>query len=141
MYSPEIMEAIVKAIPPAVQHSIEGLPEEVVGLVLSDGSTIPLINQARSDRRFEVSVAQLANVLSLINPDTHLVYSLYHSHPGSSLDLSPADQTNMRIHWSAGGLRLPWLVVSPETSEARLWWIDEQFDALRSFDPPVVIRA
>lgn len=131
-YDDELRYAIVTALPEAYSHARAGMPEEVVGLILSDGTTRPLINQARSSTRFEVSFAQMAEALASINPHTHLVYAIYHSHPAGSLNPSTDDQNQMRAAWSDAGLTLPWVILNPSGPSA-LWWIDNTYDTFRSF--------
>jgi proteasome lid subunit RPN8/RPN11 len=121
-YDRHILEAIERAFPAIHQHLLDGLPEEVVGLVLSDGATVRLINQARSDSRFEVGVPQLAQALADINPETHTVIGIYHSHPQGSLNLSTHDQKNMKTQWSVG-FSLPWIVMVDDF-RASIWWLD-----------------
>jgi len=57
---------------------------ECVGLLLADGSTIRLKNQARSRKRFFVNPVQFAGLD--IHPTNNPIAALYHSH----LDTPPA---------------------------------------------------
>lgn len=134
-FSAQVKESVERALPLIHSHLIEGLPEEVVGLVLSDGSIIPLINQARSSSRFEVSVAQMADVLASIDPEVRTVYALYHSHPAKELSLSFLDQRNLQIHYRTG-LSVPWLVMIPDGS-ARMWWMDGDYGLPASYQFPL----
>jgi len=121
----EVEDAISISLPKIHSHLHNGLPEEVVGLILSDGSIVRLINQARSAVEFTVSQAQLAGVLADINPETHTVYAVYHTHPGGDIVLSPQDQKTLRFHWVVENLALPWLVMVP-SGMAALCWVDSQ---------------
>ena len=124
-YDETILRGIKAAIPAIHQHLLDGLPEEVVGLVLSDGSTVRLINQARSSSRFEVGVPQLAQALADINPATHTVIGIYHSHPLNSPDLSPADQESMKVQWGVG-FSVPWVVMTGD-GRVSVWWLDPTY--------------
>lgn len=121
-YDDTIITGIKASLPAIRQHLVDGLPEEVVGLILSDGSTVRLINQARSTSRFEVGVPQLAQALADINPDTHTVIGIYHTHPLNSPDLSPADQESMKVQWGVG-FSVPWVVMT-EDGRVSVWWLD-----------------
>lgn len=122
-YPDEVMEAIRVAIPAMNIHAKEGLPEEVVGFVLSDGDIVRLTNQARSRTRFTISRAQMADRLASINPEKHQIIAIYHSHPESTTTLSPTDVESMTQTWNDDGLTLPWVVVCPD-SRVGFWWLD-----------------
>lgn len=134
-YDQLVVDAITLAIPAMNIHAKEGQPEEVVGMILSDGSIVRLINQLRSPYMFSVSRAQLADRLARIDPEIHTVAALYHSHPAGTSTLSPTDITEMRRSWTDDGLTLPWVVVCPD-SRIGFWWLDPRFSQPQS----VVIR-
>ena len=130
-YDDLVTEAITTAIPAMNIHTREGLPEEVVGLILSDGDIVRLINQARSKNRFTVSRAQMAEKLAYIDPEKHVVVAIYHSHPDGTSTLSPTDIDSMRGTWADDGLTLPWVVVCPD-SRVSIWWLDPTYNQPQS---------
>lgn len=130
-YDESFLDAIETAIPAMNIHAREGSPQEVVGLVLSDGDIVRLTNQTRSTSMFAVSRAQLADKLAFINPDVHTVIAIYHSHPGGTTTLSPDDQTSMRETWTHDGLTLPWVTIVPD-SRLAIWWLDPKYHHARS---------
>lgn len=130
-YDESFLDAIDLSIPAMNIHAREGSPEEVVGLVLSDGDLVRLTNQTRSKHMFAVSREQLADRLALIDPDKHTVIAIYHSHPGGTTTLSPDDQTSMRETWTQDGLTLPWVTIVPD-SRLAIWWLDPAYQSPRS---------
>lgn len=75
------------------KHREEDSPLEAVGLVFLDGRTYRLINQARSEHRYSVNEALVAEAVEL--HDSPLV-AIYHSHTWSPSGPSRLDQHMMR---------------------------------------------
>lgn len=130
-YEAEFHDAILDSVWAMNIHANEHWPEEVCGLVLSNGDIIRLINQARSAHRFTVSRSQLAEKLASIDPDLATVVAIYHSHPRGTTTLSPTDVESMEKSWSDDGLTLPWVVIVPN-SRVGVWWIDPRYRAPQS---------
>lgn len=125
-YDIGLVEAIRTAIPALNIHAWEGLPEEIVGLILSDGDIVRLINQARSSSRFEISRRQMAEKLAYVDPEKHSVVAIYHSHPSGTTTLSPTDLESMSLSWKVDRLTIPWVVVCPG-SRVGIWWLDPTY--------------
>lgn len=106
-----------------LHHAASHPRQEVVGLILSDGSTIPLVNQARSATRFSVGQGQMAEALASINPDVEMVVALYHSHPTAPPSPSVTDISMMRDQLSAG-VPIPWVIVTPR-GDWGVWELDD----------------
>lgn len=102
------------------------LPFEAVGLVWSDGSISPLINQARSQHRFTVSQALLAEALVAVDPAEKTLVAFYHSHPQGLLDLSKEDFESFKAQCRT--FPLPWIVVTPN-KKARLFRWNGSYNA------------
>ena len=143
-YEDEFLDAIEMAYPAMNIHANEEAPIEAVGLVLSDGDIMRLINQTRSPSMFSVSRAQLAERLADIDPDKHTVIAIYHSHPGGTTTLSPDDQASMRATWTDDGMTLPWITLVPD-SRLAIWWLDPHYQAPRSaiihYSPQITLMA
>lgn len=112
------------AVEEAYAHAYSLPHEEVVGLVLSDGTIVRLTNQARSPHRFAVSQTQMAEALAEIDPDEVQVVAIYHSHPSTSTTPSLVDEQMMRDQ-KRDGIGLPWLILVPD-GPWDLWEIDEE---------------
>jgi proteasome lid subunit RPN8/RPN11 len=130
-YDDSLLDAIDTALPALNIHAKEGAPEEVVGMVLSSGNIVRLINQSRSNHMFTVSRVQLADKLAMIDPAVNTVIAIYHSHPGGTSTLSPTDVQAMKRTWTDDGLTLPWIVVVPD-SRVAFWWLDPMYGEPRS---------
>lgn len=114
-------DAIETAIPTIFDHAASLHPEEVVGLVWTDGTVTRLINQARSTTEFSVGVAQLSEALVLVDPNEKTVAAVYHSHPADSTALSHADQKSLKAQWE-DDLHTPWVVVTPHNGYSIWEW-------------------
>lgn len=75
------------------QHMDDSSPYECVGLLLWDGNTIRLRNQAQSEHRYFVSGAQLQERVSPDDP----IMAIYHSHPQRESTPSGEDKEMMRM--------------------------------------------
>ncbi|MDK1103813.1 MAG: Mov34/MPN/PAD-1 family protein [Actinomycetota bacterium] len=74
-----------------LNHRNRDYPNEAVGIICADGTCYPLINQARSSSRFEVSITLVREAMEiLVRRDLDPV-AIYHSHPTSSSDPSARD--------------------------------------------------
>ncbi len=79
-----------------IRHRNEAYPEEAVGIICADGSTYPLINQARSAHRFEVSQVFVVEAIKALNEAKRFPVAVYHSHPESSSGPSARDVSLMQ---------------------------------------------
>jgi len=75
------------------EHMSDENPIECVGLVLEDGGTVRLRNQAGSEHRFFVNPSQFTD---RIDQFTSPVAILYHSHPTRPSTPSGEDERMMR---------------------------------------------
>ncbi len=110
-------------------HMDEVLPNECVGLLMQDGTTIKFFNQAQSPHRFFVNPLQMAERVS---DSMSTPTALYHSHPQHPPKPSGEDERMMRylltvwsdvyhIILSPTGHRA-YHVVNDEISERELPW-------------------
>lgn len=61
---------------------LQGYPEEVVGLLLSDGNLLPMVNRSRRPRRaWEVDASELLPALQQLRASGLDMVSWVHSHP------------------------------------------------------------
>lgn len=92
----EPLEAILVVVRPyLVEQRAHHYPNEAVGIICADGTHYPLINQARSPKRFEVSQLLVNEaIIHLKNSNRHPI-AVYHSHPDSSSDPSKRDEMLM----------------------------------------------
>jgi len=89
-------------------HMEQDLPNECVGLLLLDGNTIQLRNQARSPHRFFVNPVQYDDI-ELTAP----VCALYHSHPLRPAKPSGEDE-RMMMEWP----EVMHIILSPDGHKA-----------------------
>ncbi len=87
---------MVEAAPALVAHRNDSYPHEAVGIVCSDGSTYPLINQARSGHRFEVSEVLVQEAITILSERGLQPVAVYHSHPESVSGPSNRDISMMQ---------------------------------------------
>lgn len=71
-------------------------PNEAVGIVCADGDVYPLINQARSNRRFEVGETLVGEAINHLKYRNKHPVAVYHSHPESDSGPSVRDQMLMQ---------------------------------------------
>ena len=81
---------------PAVAHADTTSPHEVVGIIASDGSVYPLINQRRSASEFEVSSRLVREGIEQIKARDLEPVAFYHSHPTRTADPSDRDKDMIR---------------------------------------------
>jgi proteasome lid subunit RPN8/RPN11 len=72
-------------------HRDEVYPNEAVGILCSDGSCFPLINQARSAHRLEVSAMLVGEAIDMLIERGLSPVAFYHSHPTSASGPSSRD--------------------------------------------------
>lgn len=77
-------------------HRDEVYPHEAVGILCSDGSCFPLINQARSAHRLEVSAILVGEAVDMLTERGLSPVAFYHSHPTSASGPSLRDISMMQ---------------------------------------------
>jgi len=89
--------ALVLAVarPQLVSHRNDDYPNEAVGILCVDGTCYPLINQARSPKRFEVSQLLVAEAIAQLKVRKRHPVAIYHSHPTS--DSGPSNRDVMMM--------------------------------------------
>jgi proteasome lid subunit RPN8/RPN11 len=96
----EFMQASVTLMETAafemVEHRDEVYPYEAVGILCSDGSCYPLINQARSAHRLEVSAILVGEAIDMLRERGLEPVAFYHSHPTSASGPSNRDISMMQ---------------------------------------------
>jgi len=91
-------------------------PNEAVGILTAGGIVYPLINQARSPKRFEVSKTLVQEGISeLVKWGEHPV-ATYHSHPTSAS--GPSDRDCLYMRETEGGLHI---IIGMDGIAAWLW--------------------
>ena len=83
------------ARPSLIQHRDDDYPNEAVGILCVDGTCYPLINQARSNKRFEVSEQLVTEAIAQLKARKRRPVAVYHSHPTS--DSSPSKRDVMMM--------------------------------------------
>ena len=86
---------LVAARPYILEHRDQDFPHEAVGILCADGSTFPLINQARSHKRFEVSEQLVTEAIAQLKIRKRHPVAVYHSHPESDSGPSKRDEMMM----------------------------------------------
>ena len=84
-----------KAAVKLLDHRHDAYPEEAVGILCSNGDIYPLINQARSGHRFEVSETLSKEAIEILKNRGKEPVAVYHSHPMSSSGPSNRDVAMM----------------------------------------------
>lgn len=96
----EFMQASVTLMETAavemIEHRNDSYPNEAVGVLCSDGSCYPLINQARSAHRLEVSAILVGEAIDMLNERGMSPVAFYHSHPTSASGPSNRDISMMQ---------------------------------------------
>lgn len=77
-----------------LNHYYLALPNEAVGIILLDGTVLPLRNELASPNSYEVSAEQLAELCETYDP-TEFAF-IYHTHPSDTPQPSKADHEQMR---------------------------------------------
>ena len=84
------------ARPQLLIHSDDDYPHETVGILCVDGTCYPLINQARSHKRFEVSELLVTEAIAQLKVRKRHPVAIYHSHPTSTSEPSARDTLMMK---------------------------------------------
>ena len=84
------------ARPQLLIHSDNDYPNETVGILCVDGTCYPLINQARSHKRFEVSELLVTEAIAQLKVRKRHPVAIYHSHPTSTSEPSARDTLMMK---------------------------------------------
>lgn len=104
-------------------QAAKAYPIEAVGVLCEDGSTAPLINQARSAVRYEVSETLVVEVLDELERRGMIPVAFYHSHPESNADPSERDVLMMKEQANS-----VFIIVGKESISAWCW--GGEFDIL-----------
>lgn len=97
-------------------HRDDEYPLEAVGIICSDGTTYPLINQARSGHRFEVSEVLMKEAIDILAERGLHPVAVYHSHPDSSS--GPSNRDILMMQNMPGALSI---IVGRDAIAAWLW--------------------
>ena len=118
--SEELKDAVTHLIASAatslVTHRDSDYPHEAVGSLCSDGSVYPLINQARSAHRFEVSQPLVKEAIGVLTQRGMEPIAVYHSHPTSSS--GPSKRDIMLMETMPGSLSI---IIGQDGIAAWLW--------------------
>ena len=79
-----------------LNHRDDVYPQEAVGVLCADGSCFPLVNQARSAHRLEVSAFLVAEAIDMLVERGLSPVAFYHSHPTSASGPSTRDVQMMQ---------------------------------------------
>ena len=109
-------------------------PNEAVGYVCSDATLYPLINQARSPRRFEVSDTLIKEAIEEILRDGVEPAMIYHSHPTS--DSTPSNRDKLMMVELVGAV---FVIVGKDDISA--WcYKDEPINGVRKTHPTLIFN-
>ena len=111
-----VSELITFAAISLVMHRDSDYPHEAVGILCSDGSIYPLINQARSAHRFEVSQPLVKEAIGVLTQRGMEPIAVYHSHPTSSS--GPSKRDIMLMETMPGSLSI---IIGQDGIAAWLW--------------------
>jgi proteasome lid subunit RPN8/RPN11 len=89
-------ELLIEARTDLIHHRNEVYPHECVGIICYDALVFPLINQARSDHRFEVGTTLVGEAINHLKYRDKVPVAVYHSHPERDSDPSDRDLMMMR---------------------------------------------
>ena len=98
----------------AARH--DGYPNEAVGILCADGSVYPLINQARSSKRFEVGETAVGEAINHLKYRGRFPVAVYHSHPTS--DSGPSERDKMMMEEMPNAL---FVIIGKDGIAAWLW--------------------
>ena len=114
------VEALISDASSALyQARDEAYPEEGVGILCVDGSVHPLINQARSHKRFAVSERLVHEKQLELDGHGMSPVAFYHSHP-----TDPASPSARDMLWMEEHPRQVSVIVGNDGIAA--WWWDEE---------------
>ena len=90
------LETILIIVRPyLVEQRDNEYPNEAVGIICADATHYPLINQARSPKRFEVSKQLVGEAINHLKYRDRHPIAVYHSHPES--DSGPSNRDTMMM--------------------------------------------
>lgn len=91
-------------------------PNEAVGILCADGSVYPLINQARSSKRFEVGETAVGEAINHLKYRGRFPVAVYHSHPTS--DSGPSERDKMLMQEMPNAVNV---IIGKDGIAAWLW--------------------
>ena len=94
--APQLETLLNAARTDLTKHRDDDYPNEAVGILCADATTYPLINQARSPKRFEVSEALVTEAIAQLKVRKRHPVAIYHSHPTSTSEPSNRDTMMMQ---------------------------------------------
>lgn len=89
--APQVEALMTVARPYLIEQRDNDYPNEAVGILCADATIFPLINQARSGHRFEVSEALVTEAIAQLKVRKRRPVAVYHSHPESDSGPSKRD--------------------------------------------------
>lgn len=95
-YVRSVMTLMENCADEMIEHRDEVFPNEAVGILCDDGSCYPLINQARSAHRLEVSAILVGEAIDMLNERNKNPVAFYHSHPTGATGPSRRDLEMMQ---------------------------------------------
>jgi proteasome lid subunit RPN8/RPN11 len=119
----DIADAIEHASEEMRLHQFTDYPEECVGLVTVDGSTIRLVNET-TGREFRVSSNRIMEAVDVAGKSPTEIVAIYHSHVGQVAVPSAVDEAFMEYLYSIWPQVFH--VILDQTGH-RIWvWMDEE---------------
>lgn len=100
-------------------EKLKHYPYEAVGLIAVDGELYPLINQARSPKRFEVSERLVSEAIEQMSKYGQAPVAVYHSHPESAS--GPSGRDTIMMQQNPGSLH----VIVGQDGIAAWMWMDQ----------------
>ena len=94
--APHIKEVVELAAVGLVDERDKCYPVEAVGILCLSGEVFPLINQARSPKRFEVNQKLVSEGINALLERGRNPIAVYHSHPEAVAEPSDRDQMLMK---------------------------------------------
>jgi len=91
MYVVAVVTLMENSAVEMLEHRDEVYPNEAVGILCDDGTCYPLINQARSAHRLEVSAILVGEAIDMLMERGKAPVAFYHSHPTSASGPSNRD--------------------------------------------------
>ena len=91
----QLVSILETARPELLASRDDSYPDEAVGILCADATVYPLINQARSPKRFEVSEQLVTEAIAQLKVRKRNPVAIYHSHPESDSGPSKRDTAMM----------------------------------------------
>lgn len=110
---------ISDAAPFLEEARLDAYPDEGVGIICIDATVYPLINQARSHKRFAVSERLVHEAQMQLQEDGFTPVAFYHTHPSDPASPSAGDMRWMEEHPHQVSV-----IVGNDGIAA--WWWDEE---------------